>query len=98
MDMKLTPRHTKIVEQIATPLGVLIREDYFGFPGTESNIYMVDPAGQVRWFAERAMGSDAFANPIHELSDTAFKCASWNGFTCEIDLKTGKLINAVFSR
>lgn len=95
--MNLTARHTKIVEQISTSFVALVREDYFGYPEAESNIYMVGPDGTIRWFAERAMEKDAFANPIHELGNTTFKCASWKGFTCEIELKTGKLVNAEFT-
>jgi hypothetical protein len=98
MDMVLSARHTKILEQITTPFGTLVREDYFGYPETESNIYLVDFTGHAIWHAERAMEKDAFSNPIHHLTETCFKCSSWNGFDCEIDLETGKLIHAAFTR
>ena len=98
MDMNLIARHTKIVQLVPTSYGALVREDYLGYPETESNIYMVGPDGNVQWYAERAMDKDAFSNPIHDLGSATFKCASWNGFDCEIDLRTGKLIHAAFTR
>ena len=96
--MALSPRHTKIVEAIVTPHGTLVQEDYYLYPKHESNIYMVDNQGDLLWFAERAMDDDAYANKIRKSSDTTVKCASWNGFDCEIDLLTGKLVHAAFTK
>lgn len=91
-------RHTKIVETLATPVGTLVREDYYKYPRYESNLYMIGEGGSVVWFAERAMPDDAYANPIRGTSSHTVKCASWEGFDCEIDLRTGKLINAEFTK
>lgn len=96
--MDIDARHTKVVETIDTLFGTLVREDYYGYPRSESNLYLVDHHGKPLWFAERAMDDDAYANPIHELKEGSFKCSSWNCFDCEIDLKTGKLIHAAFTK
>lgn len=87
-----------MVETIDTPFGTLIREDHYGYPPTESNLYMVDAQGVPLWFAERAMPDDAFANPIRYSGGLSFKCGSWNGFECQIDLRTGKLLGTVFTK
>jgi len=96
--MKSSPRHTKIAEIVATEFGTLIREDYYQYPRTESNLYMTDSENNVLWFAERAMGDDAYAGQIRQIDNQTIKCASWNGFDCEIDLQTGKLVNAQFTK
>lgn len=96
--MSRSPRHTKIVEAIATPYGTLIHEDHYLYPRHESNIYMVEEQGAILWFAERAMNDDAYTNKIRKSSETTVKCASWNGFDCEIDLATGKLVDTAFTK
>lgn len=98
MTLIITPRHTRVVETVDTPFGKLVREDYYGYPQTESNLYMVDHNGTPLWFAERAMADDAYANGIRMASEHAVKCSSWNGFDCEIDLQTGKLVSSVFTK
>lgn len=96
--MSIEARHTQVIEAIETPYGTLVREDYYGYPKSEANLYMVDAHGTLLWIAERAMEDDAYANPVHDLGDTTVKCASWNGFDCEINLKNGKLIHAAFTK
>ena len=98
MTMDVHPRHTRVVETITTAFGVVVREDYYGYPTAESNLYMVDANGLPVWFADRAMDDDAYANPIRKSGESSIKCASWNGFDCEIDLNTGKLLNAAFTK
>ncbi len=98
MATNIAPRHTRVVEAIDTAFGTLVREDYYHHPKRESNLYMVDSASQPIWFAERATADDAYANPIRRVGDDKIKCASWNGFDCEIDLRTGKLIKAPFTK
>lgn len=96
--MDIKARHTKVVETIKTQYGVLVREDYYGYPQSESNLYMVDSQGALLWFSERAVDGDSYANPVRMSSDHSAKCASWNGFDCEIDLKNGKLLHAAFTK
>jgi hypothetical protein len=96
--MNLQPRHTKIVESISTPFGRLIREDYFDYPEAESNIYMIDEDGKPIWFAQRVMDDDKYANYIVLLDENTFRCASWNGFTSDINLENGTLISSEFTR
>ena len=96
--MNVRPRHTKIVESISTSFGLLIREEYLGYPEAESNIYMVDGDGKPIWFAQREMDGDAYANHIVLLDENTIRCASWNGFTSDINLKNGTLIHSEFTR
>ena len=96
--MILLPRHTSIVETVDTPLGTVVREDYYQYPRYESNLYLVNSEGKPIWFAERAMEEDAFANQIRVIDDGRIKCASWNGFDCEISLLDGRLTQASFTK
>lgn len=96
--MSLRPRHTAIVEAIATGFGTVVREEYYQYPGNESNLYLVNSSGEVVWFAERAMDDDAYVNPIRVIGDDRIKCASWNGFDCEISLQDGTLSHASFTK
>ena len=96
--MKLIPRHTKIVETIETPFGTVVRENYYKYPESESNLYMIGPKNIILWFAERPMIDDAYANSIRQTKNETIKCSSWKGFDCEIDLRTGKLLNSVFTK
>jgi len=98
MATNIAPRHTQVVEVIDTAFGTLVREDYYRYPQQESNLYMLDSSSRPIWFAERAMGDDAYANPIRRIGEDKIKCASWKGFDCEIDLRTGRLINAAFTK
>jgi hypothetical protein len=96
--MQLHPRHTMIAETVETPWGVLVREDHFQYPESDSNLYMVDGNGALLWFAERAIEGDAYSNPVQRISEGLVRCASWRGFDCEIDLKDGKLARAAFTK
>jgi hypothetical protein len=96
--MTIIPRHTTVVEAVETRLGILVREDYYGYPQTESNLYMLDAHGDTIWFAEIAMTNDAYANRIRFSSDCSVKCCTWQGFDCEIDLNTGKLMRCEFTK
>jgi hypothetical protein len=98
MAMSIEARYTQVVETVDTPFGTLVREDYYGYPKSESNIYMLSPHGTLLWFAERAMDDDAYANPICKAGEASINCASWNGFDCEINLEDGKLIHAAFTK
>ena len=96
--MELIPRHTQIVETIQTRFGLLAREEYFQFPEDESNLYMISPDGVLLWVAERVMEGDVYANPIVRIDQAQISCASWKGYDCEIDLRSGKLLRATFTK
>jgi hypothetical protein len=87
-----------VEESHDTPFGTLVREDYYGYPKTESNLYMLDSNGRPVWFAERLLPDDVYANPIANLGASSFNCASWQGVTCEIDLRTGRIVNTLFTK
>lgn len=92
----ITPRHTRVVESLGTQFGTLVREDYYGYPKAESNLYLLNDNGAPVWFAERPMEDDAYANPIRSVGLISVRCGTWNGFDCEIDLRSGKLTRADF--
>jgi len=94
MTIHLLPRHTRVVETVVTAFGTLVREDYRHYPNEESNLYLVDSANTVLWFAQRAMPDDSYANPIVVLGNDKVRCYSAKGIECDIDLKTGRLLNA----
>jgi hypothetical protein len=98
MSSVMRPRHTTVVESLSTSHGTLVREDYYGYPQEESNVYMIDDNGTPIWFAERAMDNDAFTGSIAMHGPDRMVCGSWRGFTCEIDLRDGKIIKAEFTK
>ena len=85
-------RHTKVLEAIATDFGTLVREDHHQYPQSESNLYMVGVAGDIVWFAQRAVQDDVYPNPIVRIGKDRIRCFSGKGVECEIELKTGQLL------
>jgi len=96
--MIIQPLHTEIVETLETSFGILVRESYDLYPEGVSNIYLVDAAGRLVWFAELAMLGDCFSNDIVQISDSQIVCSSWKGYDCTINLSNGKLANANFTK
>lgn len=90
--------HTKIAQELVTKYGVLVRESYFGFPSSRSNIYMVGENDEIAWFAEKPMPQDLFANDVIELNEETVSCASWAGVTCEINLRNGSIIKSTLTK
>ena len=90
-------RHRPIVEAIVTREGLLVREDYFQHPRGVSNVYLLADDSKVRWEAELPSADDVFANPI-ELEGEAFRCCTWNGYSCKISLSTGRIISSAFTK
>lgn len=96
--MAVHPRYTTVVQLLDTPFGTLVREDYYRYPESESNLYLIDGNSTPIWFAERPMDDDAYANPVVSVNPTRVRCGTRKGFDCEIDLRSGKLIRAEFTK
>lgn len=98
MFSELQPRHTKVEKLIEVSSGTAILEQHVGYPLRESNLYFVDAAGEVLWHAERP-APDAHYIRVRLNEDGRSLSAYTTGrHACEIDLKTGKLLNQIAFR
>jgi len=91
------PLGTKIVQAEPHTSGIIVREEYYGFPPGQSNLYFIDYDFQVVWRAELPMPDDVFANPAFDHGDY-LQCASWNGITCRICPTTGKILSSLLTK
>ncbi len=87
--------HTDIVQKIYWENKIIIREDYYKYPKSQSNIYALDYKGNVLWFAELPMNNDCYANSM-SIENRKLKTCSWNGFSVLLDLNNGKIIKKEF--
>lgn len=85
----LAPRQTKIIEAHDYGDLVLIREDYYGYKG--SNVYAVDGSLNVIWEAKLFYSEDTFANYLKE-ENGKFVTVTWGGNLCTIDPLSGETI------
>ena len=112
--MNISPLHTKIVEKKRVNDVTIIRESPDNYPRGKSNIYAINDASCIVWFAELPITGDIYVNPIqwnkeininsnnwnsfYENDSDSFVVSSWNCFTVSIDCKTGKIKNKVFTK
>jgi outer membrane protein assembly factor BamB len=75
----------------------VVREDYYGFPRGESNVYCLEGDLRLRWRAELPRSSDVYAHPIF-VTSAGVVCASWEGYTCTLDPATGRIRSKVLTR
>jgi hypothetical protein len=92
---KLKPMYNKILEIISDHEGLIIQESPDNYPDGKSNVYKVDFLLRLLWVAELPQPNDIYANEM-QLVENRIYCASWNGFNCEIDSLTGKIISKHF--
>ena len=93
----ITPKHTEIKECIELENGFVIREDYYGYPEGESNLYFLNKEKKELWKAELPMDGDVFSNPMTIDGNDALS-GSWKGFDCRISLTDGKIVDKVFTK
>lgn len=74
----------------------VIREDYYKFDKT-SNIYCLYN-DEIIWFAELTSPEDYYTDEMILLNDQTIKSGTWGGFTVEIDIKTGKILQKSFTK
>jgi len=91
----LQPKQTQIVQVEPIEEGIVIREDYYKFEG--SNVYLVDYDFRELWVAQLPSDSDSFANPVSRVRD-GLSCGSWESWTCLLSTKTGKIISKEFTK
>ena len=89
------PKQTQIVQVEPIEEGIVVREDYFRFEG--SNVYLVDYDFRELWVAQLPSDSDSFANPVSRVPG-GLSCGSWEGWRCLLSTKTGKIISKEFTK
>ena len=87
------PRHTKVDKQIIASQGDIVLESAVGYPRGESNLYCISSSDQIVWFAELPEPGIHYIRM--RLDDQTEKLVTYStrGHACELDLKTGKLLN-----
>lgn len=89
----LQPRQTQIVQVLLLEHGLIVREDYVKFAG--SNLYLVDhDLGEV-WTAELPSSTDIYANTVTQTAD-GLSCSTWEGWTCLVSPQTGTILSCTF--
>jgi hypothetical protein len=89
------PIGTAVVQFLAAAEGrLIVREHAFGFLPGFSNLYCLDNALRLIWFAELPTGTDLYASPVTEAAGTLV-CTSAGGVACRLDPADGKILSAV---
>ena len=87
------PRHTTIEKEIITTLGVVVLEHPGGYVRGESNLYCVSNNDKIIWFAELPEKDVLYTRVRFDDRGDRLLTYSVRGHACEIDLRTGKLLN-----
>jgi hypothetical protein len=95
--MNFKPRYTEIIQKIELDNMTIIRENYYGYPNSESNLYAKDNNGIVIWFAELPMINDCYSNEMRLVNDS-ITTGTWNGFTIILNAVNGKIIEQRFTK
>jgi hypothetical protein len=91
--MSPDPLHTAVEKSIQTYLGEVVLERPAGFPRNESNLYLVSPKGEILWRAERPDPATHYSRIALAGDSGALSAYTTGGHACDLDLKTGRLIN-----
>ena len=84
--------HTQVQKTIQTMVGTVVLEDPDGFPRDKTNLYCLGPKGELIWEAEKPESAGLYNRVMLNIDDTLSAYAV-TGQSCELDLKTGKLIS-----
>ncbi|MBI5823635.1 MAG: hypothetical protein HZB18_06370 [Chloroflexi bacterium] len=90
--MAIQPLFTQIEKTIQTNNGNVVLENHTGFPFKESNLYLVNPNGEILWKAEKPEARSLYTR-IKLNEDFTLSTFTTDGLFCEIELKTGKIIS-----
>lgn len=94
---RFEPIGTSIVQVLPLGENLVVREDYYNFPPDKSNVYCLSPYFEFIWSAELPRQRDAYANQVVALEDWLY-CASWDGMSCTLDPKNGRIVKMVFTK
>lgn len=89
--MEIQPLRTQIEKTIQTLLGLVVLEHPNGFPRSESNLYLVAASGKILWKAEKPDPNTLFSR-VRLNDDQTLSAYTTGGHACDLELKTGKLI------
>ena len=84
--------HTQVQKTIQTMVGTVVLEDPEGFPRDKTNLYCLGSKGELIWEAEKPESAGLYNRVMLNIDDTLSAYAV-TGQSCELDLKTGKLIS-----
>ena len=88
------PIGSAVVQFLATSEGrLVVREHAFGFLQGFSNLYCLDSALRLIWFAELPSETDLYAGAVTEEAGV-FVCISVAGVACRLDPGTGKILSS----
>lgn len=85
------PMYTKIKEFKALDFGTVVREDCYRLQG-QSSIYVLDNELEFSHFIDCPGASDIYSEPMRINGEQA-KLGSWRGFTFQVDLRTGRVLD-----
>jgi hypothetical protein len=88
----IEPSHTQVQKTIQSMVGTIVLEDPNDFPRGESNLYCLGPKGEIVWQAEKPESAGLYNRVMLNMDDTLSAYAV-TGQSCEIDLRTGKLLS-----
>ncbi|HEV8482164.1 MAG TPA: hypothetical protein VGV87_01290 [Blastocatellia bacterium] len=75
----------------------LIREDYFHFPASLSNLYCIDGSLATVWSAELPSSDDSYCNDAKVVDGKLFAW-TWNCYRCELDMSSGRIVAKQFTK
>ena len=93
--MTTEPLHTAIEKTIQTKVGLVVLENYSGFPYSESNLYCRAEDGEIVWQAEKPDSNSLYIRVMLNVEGYTLSTHTNTGQACDIDLKTGKLVSQV---
>jgi outer membrane protein assembly factor BamB len=89
------PIGTAVVQFLAVSDGrLIVREHPFGFLPGFSNLYCLDNALRLIWFADLPAETDLYAGSV-TVEEGTLVCASVAGVVCRLDPTTGKILGSV---
>ncbi|MBK9923769.1 MAG: hypothetical protein IPP66_00630 [Anaerolineales bacterium] len=91
--MDIKPLHTKIDKSIQTTHGTVVLEDSMNFPRGESNLYCVASDGRITWRAEKPDAYTLYSRVRFNEDGLTLSTYTLSGHACDVDLKTGKILN-----
>jgi hypothetical protein len=92
--MDFAPLHTQAVKTIVTKVGLLVLEALDGFPRGESNLYCLGGSGVLVWAAEKPDPNTLYSR-VRLNDDETISAYTVSGHSCELNLKNGKIFQAI---
>jgi hypothetical protein len=78
--------------------GVDAPRDPFGKPKAWANLIRVQPTGTVVWRAHPIENSGGDCWVGYSLRVGGLQASTWSGYSCELDLQTGRILSKSFTK